>query len=76
MDGFIFIVIEDEFPHLTAVYELSPRAVEEGRAIMAKALGLYKECRDAGSFPGYPDHVQELDIPAWAYRETRELLTY
>lgn len=71
VDGFIFIVIEDEFPHLSAVYELTPRAVEEGRAVMAKALAAYKKCRDSGIFPGYPDTVQELDIPAWAYRETR-----
>ena len=72
VDGFIFIVIEGEFPHMTAVYELSPRAVEEGRAAMAKALATYKECRDSGVFPGYPDHVQELDLPSWTYRETRE----
>ncbi len=71
VDGFVFIVIEDEFPHPSAVYELTPRAVMEGRAAMAKALAIYKECRSAGAFPGYPDTVQELDIPAWAYRETR-----
>ena len=72
VDGFIFIVIEDEFPHLTAVYELTPKAVAEGRAAMAAALGRYKECRDAGVFPGYPDHVQELELPAWSYRETKD----
>lgn len=71
VDGFVFIAIEAEFPHLSAVYELTPRAVNEGRAAMAKALGIYKECRDSGRFPGYPETVQELDIPGWAYRETK-----
>ena len=28
--------------------------------------------RDAGVFPGYPDHVQELELPAWSYRETKD----
>jgi hypothetical protein len=71
VDGFVFIAIETDYPHLAAAYELTPRAVEEGRLAMAKALGLYKECRDAKSFPGYPEIVQELELPAWAYRETR-----
>ena len=71
VDGFVFIVIEDEEPHLTAVYELTPRAVAEGRAAMTKALASYKACRESGVFPGYPDAVQELDLPGWAYRETQ-----
>lgn len=71
VDGFFFIVVEDEAPHPAAFYELPPEAVAEGRAAMARALATYKECRDSGLFPGYPDHVQELRFPAWAYRETR-----
>jgi hypothetical protein len=38
---------------------------------MRTALAAYKECRDSGIFPGYPEVVQELDLPAWAYRKTR-----
>jgi exodeoxyribonuclease VIII len=72
VEGFIFVCIETEFPHLSAVYELAPRAVEEGKAAMRKALLTYKECRESGLFPGYPETVQELDIPAWAYRELKE----
>jgi exodeoxyribonuclease VIII len=73
VDGFVFIAIEDDFPHLASAYELTPQAVTEGRLAMRKALLTYKQCRDAGLFPGYPAEVQELDIPAWAYRETRLL---
>lgn len=76
VDGFVFIAIESDFPHLAAAYELPPRAVEEGRMAMANSLAQYKACRDAGLFPGYPEHVQELDIPAWAYKETKPLNTY
>jgi exodeoxyribonuclease VIII len=70
VDGFIFLAIEDEFPHLSAVYELTPRAVDEGRAAMAKALATYKQCKEIGVFPGYPETVQELELPSWTYRET------
>ena len=75
VDGFVFIAIESEYPHLAAAYELTPRAVDEGRLIMAKALAMYKECWGSGVFPGYPAVVQELDLPAWAYKETK-LLDY
>lgn len=73
VDGFVFIVIESEFPHLSAAYELTPADAAEGRAAMRKALAEYKACRDSGVFPGYPEVVQELSLPAWAYRETRPL---
>lgn len=73
VDGFVFIAIEDEFPHLAAVYELTPRAVEEGRLAMRKALLSYRDCRAANSFPGYPAEVQELDLPGWAYKESKSL---
>lgn len=76
VDGFVFIVIETDAPHLSAAYELTPQAVEEGRLAMAKALASYKACRDANTFPGYPDTVQELDLPGWAYKETRLLNSY
>ena len=76
VDGFVFVAVESDFPHLAAAYELTAEAVGEGRLAMRKALCEYKACRDAGSFPGYPDHVQPLDIPAWAYKETRLLNSY
>ena len=70
VDGFVFIAIESEYPHLAAAYELTPRAVDEGRLAMREGPDQYKACRDSGTFPGYPDAVQELDLPAWAYKET------
>lgn len=76
VDGFVFIVIETEHPHLSAAYELTPQAVTEGRLAMAKALATYKSCREANAFPGYPDHVQELDLPGWAYKEAKLLNSY
>jgi exodeoxyribonuclease VIII len=76
VDGFVFIVVETDYPHLCAAYELTPQAVEEGRLAMRKALLTYRDCRRAESFPGYPEAVQELDLPGWAYKETKLLNTY
>ena len=76
VDGFVFIVVETDYPHLASAYELTPEAVEEGRLAMAKALATYKECRAAGVFPGYPEQIQPLDLPTWAYKETKLLNSY
>ena len=76
VEGFVFVAIESDFPHLAAAYELLPEAVGEGRLAMRKAILDYKACRDSGQFPGYPAEVQPLDIPAWAYKETRLLNSY
>lgn len=70
MDAFVFVLIESEFPFATAVYELVPSAVVEGRAIMRKALMKYSICQQTNVWPGYPAEIQELDIPRFAYRET------
>ncbi len=76
VDGVVFIVGATDYPHLCAAYELTPGAVEEGRLAMRKALLTYRDCRRAESFPGYQEAVQELDLPGWAYKETKLLNTY
>lgn len=74
VDGFVFVVIENEYPHLAAAYELSPADVAEGRAAMHRALDTYKACTASGVYPGYPAEVQELSLPGWAFRETSRQL--
>jgi exodeoxyribonuclease VIII len=71
VEGFVFIVVETDYPHLAAAYELTPEAVHEGRLAMRKALLTYRDCRDSGEYPGYPAEVQSLDLPGWAYKETK-----
>lgn len=70
VDASIFIVVENEWPHCAAVYDVKPSAVEEGRAVIRKALNTYSICQQTGIWPGYPEGVQECDIPRYAYRET------
>jgi len=70
IDGFLFIVIEPQYPFVTAIHELVPSAIMEGQAIMRKALNRWKECTDANDWPAYGTGVLQTDIPKWAYRET------
>ena len=70
VEGFVFLAVEKETPFAFAVYELPPSIVEEGRAMMRKALDTYAACRASDSWPAYGDGVQELSFKRWAYRLT------
>lgn len=70
VEWFAFLAFEKKPPYAFAVYELPPSIVEEGRAIMRKALDTYHACRKADRWPAYSEGVQELSFKRWAYRET------
>lgn len=71
VQGFVFLAWEKEAPYAFGLYELPPSIVEEGRAMMRKALGTYAACRKADRWPGYSEDVTELPIKRWAYRLTQ-----
>jgi exodeoxyribonuclease VIII len=70
VDGFAFLVFEKTEPFVSAVYELPPSIVDEGRETMRKALDVYQSCVKADDWPGYGDTVRELSFARWAYRLT------
>lgn len=70
VNAFAFIAFEKKPPYAFAVYELPPAIVEDGRAIMRKALDTYAECKRSDKWPGYPAGVRELSFSRWAYSET------
>lgn len=74
VDGFVFIVVEDDAPHASAVYELNTSAVELGRRIYRDALDRWHACRINDVWPGYGSGVLPLDLDAWAYRQAEEQL--
>lgn len=67
--SFFFIVVEKEAPHLCAVYEMSRAALDQAERDVAAAMQEYAECLRANNWPGYPETVVTLDLPAWAYDE-------
>lgn len=62
--SFKFIAVEKNPPHLVAVYELSERAIQQGRAEYMAALESYRQCVKTGVWPGYDGG--EIDLPYWA----------
>jgi hypothetical protein len=63
--GFVIVATENSEPHLTAVYELSENALRLGDQIINRLLPVWWECRQTQVYPGYPEVVTVLDLPAW-----------
>lgn len=72
VDGYVFLAWEKKSPYAFAVYELPPSIVDEGRAIMRKALETYSACRKANRWPAYSGSggVKELAFKRWHYSMT------
>lgn len=60
--GFRFIAAEKVAPFDCAVYELGPDLMAFAVADFNRAVSLYASCQNFGSWPGYPNEVQTLDI--------------
>lgn len=67
--GFVLIAVEKEPPYLVGVYTLDAQALQLGQIQYRKDLETLSRCRLTGSWPGYGDEIQELELPVWAQRK-------
>lgn len=65
---FAFVVVESEPPHCVAVYELDEDAIRLGRDDYKAHLRAYLECVKSGDWPGYPDGMDLVSVPTWAFK--------
>lgn len=70
--GFVFAVAESSWPHLAAAYMLDDEVLSWARRENRRLLNLYAQCRRSGVWPGYPQEVQPIQMPAWAMKEIQE----
>lgn len=66
LDGFTFVVVEKDPPHLVGVFVLDRDYVEMGRAKAADARAIFADGIESGIWPGYPDEIQIVRPPQWA----------
>lgn len=64
--GFVFACVEADYPHAAAAYMLDDAALEKAAAENRRLLNLYAACKATNTWPGYPDTIQPLSLPAWA----------
>jgi hypothetical protein len=70
--AFVFAVQEKEPPYLVTVCELDATALRIGQEQARRAAEIYRDCSDAGVWPGYSSEVELISLPSWAAREFQE----
>lgn len=66
--AFLFVFQETTPPYLITVAELDSAALRAGRERNRRAIEIYRDCKEAGKWPGYPDEIQLISLPPWALR--------
>ena len=67
-EDFVFVAVEKTPPYGIGVFSLEPAALELGRIELDRLLRVWEQCEREDSWDdGYPEHCQELSLPAWAY---------
>jgi hypothetical protein len=69
---FVIIAVEKSGPYSAALYRLKDEVIELGRRENRELLNLWKRCEESENWPGYPDKIQDIGIPAWAKRQIEE----
>lgn len=63
----VFVVQEKNPPYLVAVHQLNADYRDLGEDRARRAVGVFCECVETGTWPGYPaDEITELEPPRWA----------
>lgn len=67
--AFVHVTVEKDAPYLVSATQLDEEALALGRAMNDRAIRLWKECRDADRWPGFPTQIQTVSLPPWAARD-------
>lgn len=71
--AFVFLAVEkdacvvDGIAKGVAVYQLGDQSVSLGRELMRQDLWRYATCDLAGQWPGYPETIQAIELPPYAF---------
>lgn len=69
---YVIIAVEKEPPHGVCVYRLTEGAIDAGDCQLEPLLRRYAECLEADVWPCYPDEVQDIALPHWAWSQIEE----
>ncbi len=68
-EEFLFIAVEKSPPYAVAIYRASAAFREQGLREARSDLAVYAECLERDCWPGYPEMVQDIELPYWAQEE-------
>lgn len=65
----VFAVVEEQPPHGCAGYRVDEDTADFGGTEYRTLLAQYARCAEAGEWPGYPEDITEIGLPAWFWRQ-------
>lgn len=65
--GSVFIAVESEPPHCVAIYEMRKSDMLLYEQILPTLIERYGACCVTNHWPGWPDEVQEIGLPAYQH---------
>jgi hypothetical protein len=66
--AFVFVAQEKTPPYLVTVFECDPEALAVAARRNRRALEIFRDCSEAGVWPGYSSDVEQISLPPWAIR--------
>lgn len=66
---FCWIACETNSPNGVACYEVDGSVLDHLEPAVRKAIAVYGKCLESQEWPGYPDEVRRLELPAWVTRQ-------
>ncbi len=67
--AFIFAAVECDYPYAAAAVMLDEHSKDAGRRKYRRNLNTYAECLRADTWPGYPQDISLVSLPAWALND-------
>lgn len=64
--AYLWVVVEKDPPYGVAVYQPDDMTLDAARYECQTAIELIAQCQEKGAFPGYPEEIQTIGLPAWA----------
>ena len=61
--AFIFVTVENEPPYAVSIFRADTQFVIYGEMQCEQLYELYFNCASQDDWPGYPDEIQDLDLP-------------
>jgi exodeoxyribonuclease VIII len=64
--NFVFIAVESSSPYTVTVYQCGNDFLARGYLDCVRLYALYADCLTSGTWPGYTEHLEILELPKWA----------
>lgn len=68
-EEFVFFAFEKEPPYLSAFYVVPQMLIEYCSKIVRARLYTIASCIKTNKWPGYPEQIEEFELPPWAVKE-------